>query len=248
MRAIIAGLVIASAATGCASTGESGGEVNDPFEPFNRKVFAFNEAADKAVIGPVTDVYVAATPKIARDGVSNVLGNLNSPVIFANDVLQGEPERAAETFYRFLVNSTVGVLGVFDPAGYFGVEKHSEDFGQTLAVWGVGEGPYIVLPLMGPSNLRDTTGFGVDAVIDPLNWGEIDNDEDLTQTVRWTSLGFELLHVRIAIDPQLEAVRSQPEPYVAMRRGYTSQRKADIRNGREKVDPYKDLPDFDDFE
>ena len=248
MRAMIAGLIFATATSGCATTGENTGEVNDPFEPFNRRVFAFNEAADKAVIGPVTDAYVAATPQLARTGVSNVLGNLNSPVVFANDVMQGEPERAAETFYRFLVNSTVGVLGVFDLAGYFGVEEHTEDFGQTLAVWGAGEGPYIVLPLMGPSNLRDTAGLGVDAVIDPLNWGEIDNDEDLTQTVRWTSLGFELLHVRIAIDPQLEAVRSQPEPYVAMRRGYTSQRQAEIRNGREEADPYKDLPDFDDFD
>ena len=248
MQAKIAGLFLITLAGGCASTGGSTGDVSDPLEPLNRQVFAFNEAADQAVIGPVTEVYVTVTPELAREGVSNALSNLNSPVVFANDVLQGEPVRAAETFYRFLVNSTIGVLGVFDPAAEFGVERHSEDFGQTLAVWGVGEGPFLVLPLMGPSNLRDATGRGVDAFIDPLNTGEINNDEDLTDTVRWTSFGLGLLQTRAAVDEQLETLREQPEPYVAMRRAYTAQRKAAVRNGREEDDPYKDLPDFDDFE
>ncbi|NBC20023.1 MAG: VacJ family lipoprotein [Alphaproteobacteria bacterium] len=248
MRAIIAGIVFTASAGGCASTGAGGGEVNDPLEPLNRRVFAFNEAADRAVIGPAADAYVAVTPGFARTGVSNAVSNLNSPVVFANDVLQGEPERAAETFYRFLVNSTLGVLGLFDPAAEFGVEGHSEDFGQTLAVWGVGEGPFLVLPLMGPSNLRDASGRGVDAFIDPLNTGEINNDEDLTETVRWTSFALGLLQTRVEIEPQLESLRDQPEPYVAMRRAYTSQRQAAVRNGRAQDDPYKDLPDFDDFE
>lgn len=248
MRATLTGFALSIAVGGCASTTTSAGGVNDPLEPLNRKIFAFNEAADKAVIGPVADVYVAATPALAREGVSNALSNLNSPVVLANDVLQGEPVRAAETFYRFLVNSTVGVLGVFDPAAEFGVERHSEDFGQTLAVWGVEEGPFLVLPLMGPSNLRDTAGRGVDGFIDPLNTGEINNDEDLTETLRWTSFGLGLLQTRAALDDQLELLREQPEPYVAMRRGYTAQRKAAVRNGREEEDPYKDLPDFDAFE
>ncbi|MEM7765964.1 MAG: VacJ family lipoprotein [Pseudomonadota bacterium] len=221
--------------------------VYDPFEGFNRRVFAFNEAADKAVVGPTAKVYEAVTPRLARTGISNALGNLNEPVVFANDLLQGESERAGESFYRFFVNSTVGVLGLWDAAAYFGVEGHSEDFGQTLAVWGVDPGPFLVLPLLGPSNLRDTFGSGVDVALDPLTYVQIDNDNDTDIAFRAGSGVLSALNARITLDDALQALREQPEPYIALRRIYSQTRDAEIRNGREEEDPYKDLPDFDDF-
>lgn len=248
-RLLTVGLAATALLGGCASTpSEESGAVYDPIEPFNRGVFAFNEAADRAVIGPVADAYVAVTPAFARQGVRNALANLNSPVVLVNDVLQAEPGRAFATSYRFLVNSTVGVLGLWDAAAHFGVEGHSEDFGQTLGVWGAGEGPFLVLPLMGPSNLRDLTGRGVDNVFDPLNWTEFRGEEDLDDTIQISRAVLGALDTRVQVDDQLEQLRSQIDPYVALRRAYTAQRKAAIQNGQEDQDPYQDLPEFDDFE
>lgn len=248
-QTLLASAALMLALGGCATAPNSDQTgVYDPLEPLNRQVFAFNEAADRAVIGPVAEGYATVTPGFVRTGVRNVLGNLNSPVVFVNDVLQGEPERAGDTAYRFFVNSTFGVLGLFDvAASEAGVEGHSEDFGQTLAVWGVEDGPFLVLPLMGPTNLRDGIGRGVDTAFDPFTWIEFENeDTDTHIAATRTLLG--LLETRAQLDQQLETLRQQPEPYIAMRRAYTSQRRAEIRNGREEEDPYTDLPDFDDFE
>lgn len=249
MRAFAGTLAAATLLGGCATTPQTDpSAVYDPLEPLNRGVFAFNEAADKAVIGPVADLYVAITPGFARQGVRNVLSNLNSPVVVVNNVLQGDPGDAVDTTYRFVINTTIGILGLWDAAAHFGLEGRSEDFGQTLAVWGVGEGPYLVLPLMGPSNLRDLTGRGVDNVFDPLNWTEFESDDDLDDTIQISRAVLGALDTRVQIDDQLQQLREQPEPYVALRRAYTAQRQAAVRNGEEEADPYKDLPDFDDFE
>lgn len=234
---------------GCASTpnSETNG-VYDPLEPLNRQVFAFNEAADRAVIGPVAEGYATITPGFVRQGVRNVLSNLNSPVVFVNDVLQGEPGRAGDTASRFVLNSTFGILGLFDvAASEAGIQRHSEDFGQTLAVWGVDSGPYLVLPLLGPTNLRDGIGMGVDNAFDPFTWTEFE-DEDADTYIGATRTVLGILEARTQFDSQLETLRQQPEPYVALRRAYTARREAAIRNGREEEDPYTDLPDFDDFE
>ena len=251
MFRISAALSAACLATACASTptGQSvdAGAVHDPFEDVNRGVFAFNEAADKAVIGPVARGYGAVTPEFARTGVSNFTSNLNSPVVFANDVLQGEPGRASDTLVRFVVNSTLGVVGLWDAAAHFGLEGHSEDFGQTLAVWGVGEGPFLVLPFLGPSNGRDLVGRGVDIAFNPLNYTEVGNDEDINTAFRATTGVLGTLNARFNLEPVFQTLREQPEPYIAMRRAYKQTRDGEIRNGQEEDDPYKDLPDFDDF-
>ncbi|MEL6386693.1 MAG: VacJ family lipoprotein [Pseudomonadota bacterium] len=236
--------------TACASTDStsiSASDVSDPFEGVNRRVFAFNEAADKAVIGPVARAYGVVTPEIARTGISNALSNLNQPVVFANDVLQGESERAGDSFYRFFVNSTIGILGFWDAAAHFGVEGHSEDFGQTLAVWGVDPGPFLVLPFLGPSNVRDLAGTGVDAAINPINYVEFGNDADVNLAVRGSMGVLGALNARLLFDDAIQTLREQPEPYIAYRRIYSQTRDAAIRNGREEEDPYKDLPEFDDF-
>lgn len=249
LRSLVSSLLMTSALGACATQpGPSPDEVYDPLEPVNRQIFAFNEAADKVVVGPAADVYETVTPQFARTGIGNFLSNLRSPVIFVNDVLQGEGERAADTAFRFMVNSTFGLGGLFDPADHdLGIPRHREDFGQTLGSWGVPEGPYLVLPLMGPTNFRDVAGGGVDTAFDPLTWTEFD-DRDLDNEILVARGVLGALQARVALDDQIDALREQPEPYVALRRAYTSQRQADIRNGREEEDPYTDLPDFDDFE
>jgi phospholipid-binding lipoprotein MlaA len=143
---------------------------NDPIEPFNRGVFEVNLALDRAVLKPVATHYRDWVPQGVRDRVHDFVLNLNAPFVFANDVLQGEPDRAAQTLDRFIINSTAGLLGLVDVVGRTGGPRyHTEDFGQTLAVWGAGEGPYLMLPVFGPSNPRDAVGKGVEMVADPTD-------------------------------------------------------------------------------
>ena len=146
-------------------------EVNDPFEPTNRAIFEFNQAADAYVIKPAAQGYRAVVPEPGRVAIRNFLDNMRQPVVFANNILQGEIDRAFVTLARFMVNTTAGVLGFFDAAAEQGYPRQQGDFGQTLFVWGLNEGPYLMLPLLGPSNPRDGVGRGVDSFIDP--WGYV---------------------------------------------------------------------------
>ena len=149
---------------------EAFAEINDPYEPLNRAVFEANLLLDRTVVRPAAHTYLKSVPRPVRVGISNFLENLKAPVTFANQLLQGETGLAADTFARFCMNSTVGLLGFIDVASEFGIEEHGEDFGQTLASWGIGSGPYLVLPVLGPSNFRDAGGRFVDSVGDPLIW------------------------------------------------------------------------------
>ena len=248
MRKTVSIALAGLAATACATSPETeAGMVHDPYEGWNRNVYAFNEAVDKAALEPAARAYRAITPGFARQGVRNFLSNLNAPVVFVNDVLQGEPDRAGDTFYRFFVNTTVGVVGLWDAAAHFGVEGHSEDFGQTLAVWGAEPGPFLVLPILGPSNPRDLTGTIVDRAFDPFTWIQFE-DEDLDTQIAVGRGVLGALSARESLIEAFETLREQPEPYIAYRRAYMAQREAAIRNGREEEDPYQDLPDFDAFD
>jgi phospholipid-binding lipoprotein MlaA len=140
---------------------------NDPLEPLNRKTFEFNLIVDHALFRPVAKAYVAVVPDDARHAIHNVLDNMKEPTLFFNNVLQGEFKRAEITLGRFLVNSTVGFGGLVDVMALSGVERQPADFGQTLYVWGVPSGPYLMLPILGPSNPRDAIGGGVDSYADP---------------------------------------------------------------------------------
>jgi len=174
MLRLLSPLFLAFAVTACSTTPAPQGsdEIYDPFESLNRNVYGFNESVDKAIVGPAARAYNNNVPKPARNGLSNFLSNANAPVVFANDILQAKPGRAAETLSRFIINTTVGLGGLFDVAGKSDLEGHTEDFGQTLGVWGVPMGPYVMTPLLGPSNLRDTVGGVVDMAFDPLTWVE----------------------------------------------------------------------------
>lgn len=199
---------------------------DDPLEPVNRVVYGLNELADVMLIGPVAQAY-GELPSPLRTAVRNVLDNLRAPVIFANDLLQGETDRAGTTLARFMINSTIGLFGLFDLASELGHPKHGEDFGQTLAVWGVGDGPFLVLPLLGPSNLRDAAGLVVDRLaLDP--WGELASSE-----VGLARNGAEAIDTRQRLDSVIQDVRRNSlDPYATVRSAYRQRRAAEIRNGR----------------
>ncbi|MEZ6002177.1 VacJ family lipoprotein [Hyphomonas sp.] len=253
MKFRIAATAMAFTLGACATTPadpSDPGAVADPYEGFNRQMFAFNNGVDKYALGPAAGAYKTVTPEFARDRIGDFLRNLRAPVIFVNDVLQAEPSRAADTFVRFTINTTVGIAGLWDAAGQMGVERHSEDFGQTLAVWGIDSGPYLVMPIVGPTTPRDLFGMGVDHAIDPLTWTEFDGDPDLDDKIATGRGVLSALNARVALEDQIEQLNAQPEPYVALRRIYSSQRQTEIRNGRPVDDSelYEDLPDFDEFD
>jgi phospholipid-binding lipoprotein MlaA len=158
-----AALLLAVTLAGCAT---SGGNPADPLEPFNRAMFRFNDALDGAVIKPVAKGYRVVVPGIVRTGVSNFFSNLEDVWISVNNVLQGKFQEGFEDFTRVLFNSTFGIAGIFDFASDVGLQKHNEDFGQTLGRWGVGSGAYLVLPILGPSTVRDGFGLVLDTQAD----------------------------------------------------------------------------------
>lgn len=200
-------------------------EANDPLEPFNRAMLDFNLALDKAVLKPVAFVYKEGLPDPIQTNIHNFLENLRGPVIFANDLMQGEWDRAGNTLLRFAMNSTIGLAGINDFATEAGIPKHDEDFGQTTAVWGVDSGPYLVLPIFGPSNPRDGVGMLVDSLIDPFTWttpGEFRLGVTVTRAVDKRARNYD------AID---DLEKNSLDLYAAIRSLYRQRRADEIRNG-----------------
>lgn len=205
-------------------------QLNDPIEPFNRAVFSFNRGVDTVILKPLAQLYRDYTPQAFQDGVNNVLANLRAPVVFMNDLLQGEFRRAEQTVGRFVVNTTVGVLGIADVAAEMGVPRHNEDFGQTLAVWGVAEGPYLMLPLLGPSNPRDAVGLAVDYLVDPINLWAANTDRDW---IIYSRTGMTAIDTRARRYELLEDLeRNSLDFYAAIRGLYRERRGNEIRNGK----------------
>jgi phospholipid-binding lipoprotein MlaA len=208
---------------------------NDPIEPVNRAIFQVNRVLDGLILEPAARIYRMITPQFVRTGVTNFLANLRAPVVFANDVLQGEAKRAELTLGRFMFNTIMGVGGLVDVGGLLGMpERHSEDFGQTLAVYGVGTGPYLMLPLLGPSNVRDTSGQVVDLAFDPLTvLGAVDIGIFIVPTeLGLARTGAEALSFRERnIENIDELRRSSIDEYAAVRTLYRQLRAAEIRNG-----------------
>ena len=222
---LVAAVLATASLAGCA-TDPSG--QNDPYEKTNRSIFSFDQALDHAVARPVAVFYNHAVPEFARDGVHNFLTNLDAPVTFGNDVLQGSPDRAGQTLGRMVINSTIGLGGLVDVAAKMGIAPHEEDFGQTLGVWGVGEGPYLVVPLTGPSNPRDSVGTVVDYFMDPLTYMKW-NNSTLYMGIR-TGMGFVDLRAR-TVDNLDQIERTSVDLYATTRRLYRQHRNAEIRNG-----------------
>jgi phospholipid-binding lipoprotein MlaA len=226
------------ALAGCASRGDLGmGSDNDPLERVNRAVFSFNDGLDRNVLAPLASGYSRVVPEPVRDGIRGVIYNIGLPITFVNDLLQLKSVRAGETLARFTVNSTVGLAGLWDPATKFHIPNHSEDFGQTLAFYGVGEGPYLVLPLLGPAPARDLAGRVSDFFFDPLTYGGL-REAYAWQAGRDTVSGVDL---RSRAGDEIDAVRDSSVDFYAMTRGiYRQYREAEIRD----ESAAEDLPDF----
>lgn len=210
----------------------------DPFEPVNRVFFRFNQILDELLLKPAARLYIMVVPDGGRVIVSNVINNLKSPVILANDLLQGDLDRAHNTIARFTTNTIIGFGGMGDVAADLGAPRHSEDFGQTLAVYGVGQGPYVMLPFFGPSTIRDAVGQFVDTFFDPLGY-VLSTEESFARA------GIEGLDKRANYLDASEALeKTSIDYYASIRSVFLQNRAYEIRNGVPEpiVDIYGDAP------
>jgi phospholipid-binding lipoprotein MlaA len=208
--------------SGCAT----GTNPKDPYEAFNRRVYAFNETIDRYAVKPVAQGYRAVVPPPVRGGVTNVFSNFRDVTSALNSLLQFKLGKAASDVGRVVLNTTVGMFGIFDVAGHVGLDKHDEDFGQTLGVWGFGDGPYLVLPLFGPSTLRDSVGLIGDYFTDPEFYFINHSPET------WIVFGVRLVNVRANL---LEAERvfeqAAIDRYAFLRDAYLQRRRNQIFDG-----------------
>ncbi len=205
---------------------------HDPIEGFNRAMYAFNDKFDRYLLKPVAKGYHAVVPTPVRKSVSNFFSNLHDPGIMLNNLLQAKPKQAASDLGRFVVNSTVGILGLFDVATKWGMEKHNEDFGQTLAKWGVGDGPYLVLPFLGPSSLRDGGGLVVDWQTYPPSAMEDRSTGDKLIVVEVIDRRAQLLDAGDILDQA-----AGQDPYIFVREAYRQRRRSLIYDGNPPQPP-----------
>ncbi len=239
---LIAGLV--GLITGGLGVNSAAAQVNDPLEPMNRAVFGFNNVVDEIILDPAVVAYRAAVPKPVRSGLKNFLHNLESPLYFANNLLQGDFTGAMTTLKRTAINTMVGFGGLFDFAAAEGIHPDTEDFGQTLAVWGVNDGPYLVLPLLGPSNARDLSGLIVDSYADPIN--QYANNIDEEEWIYARAGAKALVTKNEVYDIQKDLKRNSSDYYATIRSAAKQSRDAminDRKNGKNQG--YAPLPSFD---
>jgi phospholipid-binding lipoprotein MlaA len=210
--------------------GAAHAQVYDPLEPVNRVIFNINDALDRNVVRPVAQGYVNVVPRLVRMGVSNVFGNLSDAFSAVNNLLQGKKEQFGSDLGRVVVNSTFGLGGIFDIASEANVEKYNEDFGQTLGWWGMGPGPYLVLPLLGPSNARDATGLVANWLIDPVN--------QVTPAVnQWELIGTRALDTRASLLGTDDLVQGAAlDKYTFIRSAYTQRRRNLVYDGKPPKD------------
>ncbi len=207
-------------------------QTNDPLEPTNRVFYAVNNGLDTVILRPAALAYRYVVPGPVREGVHNVLANIGTPVLLANDILQGKPARAGDTTMRFLINTTAGVLGIFDVATKWGYKEHDGDFGMTMALWGVPEGPFLFLPVLGPTDPRDAAGFGVDIALDPFTWIGSPHDTALT-AFKWSRYGLNAVDARERVlDPIDQIKKTALDPYATFRSLYRQHRHAQIEDLR----------------
>jgi len=212
----------------------------DPWEGMNRKGYAIEGALDRLVFGPISVVFRHLAPGPIGTGIHNMIVNLSEPNAFVNDFLQGRFKRAGTPAGRFVTNTTIGLLGLFDVADRLGLHHHDNEFGVTLGVWGAGPGPYLFVPLIGPSTVRDIVGSGVDALIDPIHWASYANRPELS-TIRAIVGGIDK---RIATEAQLNALLSDAaDPYATLRSVYLQNKEGEIHGD---TVPLEGLPSFDD--
>lgn len=215
--------------------------VSDPLERMNRGLYSVHTVLDKAIVRPVMLVYTTALPGPLRAGLRNVVGNLGEPITFVNDVLQVRPRAASRTLTRFATNSVLGVGGIFDLAATAGYPRHYSDFGQTLGRYGVGTGPFLFIPVLGPSTVRDISGRVVDRYADPVNMIHYDGDE----YVRYGRPVITGLELRATFDREIQELgTTATDPYVTLRSAYLQNRQNFIRGGEVEEEDVQALPSF----
>lgn len=221
------GVILTLAMTGCASTEYVENE-RDPWQGFNRTVYGFNDTLDKALLKPTAQGYQAIAPDFVESGVRNFFSNIDDVSIAINNLLQGKVENAFSDVGRVLLNTTVGLLGLFDVASDMGLQKHNEDFGQTLAAWGVDSGPYLMLPFFGPSTLRDSTSVPVDNfLLNPINHIDMEkSDRMYLMAVDVVSVRAELLSLEKTVD------EISTDKYSFIREAYLDRRHYLVHDGQ----------------
>ena len=247
MRQSLLALIVCSiglALAGCAASdtraAEESGAANDPFESFNRKMYALNMSVDKVALKPIAKGYKRFVPSPVRRSFANVFANFRTPGSALNNFLQGKPKRGFNELGRFLFNSTLGIAGIFDVATAGGMERYDENFSQTLAVWGLPEGPYLVLPVLGPHSLLDAAGVPVDYYSD-LN-------THLTSGVKDRLYLFRLVDARARLLAADTLLDSSNDPYVTLRESYLQNREFEIYDGEPPEDPdFLEEELFEDF-
>ena len=209
----------------------------DPFEGANRKVHAFNDGADRAILKPLAKGYQWLFPEFIRRGIHNVFRNIRTPGVAVNQLLQGKPKLAATDTARFVYNTTLGIAGIFDVATAGGLPQHQEDFGQTLAVWGVGQGPFIMVPFSGPATTTHAFGKLVDAFTNPIRLLSPARDRQIVYAVSFVDVRAQLLSVESLV---------AGDEYLFIRDAYLQRREYLVNDGEIEDDPF--LDDFDDYE
>ena len=216
---------------GCASTGNP----RDPLEPINRVVYHFNDGVDHVLLKPAAEVYRGVLPQFLRTGVSNFFSNINDVIVALNNLLQAKFLNAVSDVGRIAVNTTAGLLGLIDVATEIGLEKHNEDFGQTLGYWGIGDGPYLVLPILGPSNLRDTVGLLGDWKTSPLTYVEPTRDRNALYGLLFINRRAELLETTAILET------AALDPYEFLRDAYLQRRRNLVYDGSPPPDRDEDV-------
>ena len=222
LTARIASVVLVILLVGGCATGT---DPRDPFEPINRGIYQFNEGFDKAIFKPAAEVYRAVLPQFVRSSVSNFFSNINDLLVALNNLLQGKFTTAYADFGRVAINSTIGIAGLFDVASEAGIEKHDEDFGQTLGYWGMGDGPFIMLPIFGPSNGRDLAGRVVDYKLDPVTYVDPSHNRNQLWGTRAVNRRAELLDASTILET------AALDPYEFVRDAYLQRRRNLIYDG-----------------
>jgi phospholipid-binding lipoprotein MlaA len=228
---------------GCATTREP--TPGDPFETANRGIYAFNVGVDKVTLRPVARVYDRYTPEWIRNMVGNFFTNLSTPFTIANQILQGKPKEAGQDTLRFAMNTTLGLGGLFDPAADANLPRHDEDLGQTLALWGVPPGPFIMMPLLGPAHLRDLPSAVAERFATPLYWYDTGN-------ARWISLAVSVVDMRARLLPLDEVLAKTYDPYAFIRSAFEQRRRFQVYDGEvpeellQQDDAGEDLDDTSD--
>ncbi|MBM3358007.1 MAG: VacJ family lipoprotein [Betaproteobacteria bacterium] len=229
---VVCGLVALTLALGgCASTGNP----RDPLEPINRGIYHFNDGVDNLIFKPAAEVYRGVLPQVVRTGVSNFFSNIGDVIVALNNLLQGKFAQALSDVGRIAVNTTAGLLGVLDVATEIGLQKHNEDFGQTLGYWGIGDGPYLVIPFLGPSTVRDAVGLVADYKTNPITYVDPNRDRNALYGLWFVNRRAELLDTTKILET------AALDPYEFVRDAYLQRRRNLVYDGN----PPPELNDLD---